>query len=174
MIKDIKGFEDYQITDDGKVWSKKSGKFLKAWLNNTGYEKVMINKKKCLIHRLVAETFIPNPENKPYIDHINPVRTDNRAENLRWCTPKENMNNSNTIEKLKNRTISEEHKKKISDSNKGKISPRRKPIYQYSLEVELIKIWSSKMELEKNGIYNVSKVCNGKRKTANGYIWRWN
>jgi hypothetical protein len=57
-----------------------------------------------LIHRLVALTFIPNPENKPYVDHIDGGRRNNHIDNLRWATPKENSNNEKTKEKMRNKT----------------------------------------------------------------------
>ena len=88
------------------------------------------------VHRAVAELFIPNPENKPQVDHINTDRHDNRAENLRWVTNKENSNNALTrkhnseVRKgkpstFKGKTLSEEHKRKISEAHKGK---SRKPL----------------------------------------------
>lgn len=77
------------------------------------------------IHRVVAELFVPNPENKQFIDHINTVKTDNRAENLRWVTAKENSNNPLTkqhaSEAQKGKPKSGEHKRKLSEANKGKI-----------------------------------------------------
>ena len=79
------------------------------------------------IHRAVAELFIPNPENKPFVDHINTNTLDNKSENLRWVTCKENNNNPLTRKKrsesLKGRSfkpLSEEHKRKISKACKGK------------------------------------------------------
>ena len=76
------------------------------------------------IHRAVAELFISNPENKPFVDHINTVATDNRAENLRWVTYKENNNNPLTKQHLsearRGKVHSAEIKRKISESHKGK------------------------------------------------------
>ena len=70
---------------------------VKPWSGGCGYLAVTIPyRKDCFIHRLVAETFIPNPENKPCVDHIDGDRTNNNLTNLRWVSHKENCNNPNT------------------------------------------------------------------------------
>ena len=76
------------------------------------------------VHRAVAELFIPNPENKPEVDHINTDRHDNRAENLRWVTKKENANNTlskiNYSNSQKGKQLTEETKKRIGAASKGR------------------------------------------------------
>jgi len=93
---EIKDYPNYLIYDDGKVWSKKRKIFLKESINN-GYKTVYLSKndkrKKFRVHRLVAFHYIPNPKNKPCIDHINRIKNDNRVENLRWVTHQENCLN---------------------------------------------------------------------------------
>lgn len=85
-------FNDYIITRDGNVISP-SGKVLNARVSKNGYLRVIINGKDYYIHRLVANAFIPNEDNKLELDHINGNKKDNRVENLRWVTRVENMNN---------------------------------------------------------------------------------
>lgn len=92
---------DYEISKCGKVRRKfKSGiHYIKPNIDNTGYLRVRINKqeggkrKTYRLHRLLAETFIPNPENKQFIDHKNRIKTDNSLSNLRWATRRENNYN---------------------------------------------------------------------------------
>ena len=95
--KNIKSFDDYEVSTFGQVYSKMSGKILKPALNHKGYQIVALYKAgKCYsrrVHRLVAETFIPNPDNLREVDHINNIRDDNKSENLRWATASENTRN---------------------------------------------------------------------------------
>ena len=95
-MKDIKDYVGlYAIEEDGRIWSYISQKYLKPYQNHNNYYVVDLYKDKVgkttLIHRLLAEAFIPNPENKPYIDHIDRDRTNNSINNLKWVTHKENM-----------------------------------------------------------------------------------
>ena len=71
------------------------------------------------LHRAIAIVFIPNPENKPQVDHINTITTDNRAENLRWVTAKENAYNELTRKHIQERSANTEFRKKMSESKKG-------------------------------------------------------
>jgi hypothetical protein len=81
---------NYIIYSDGQIWTKKRKKFMKPWVNLRGYVQILIDRKLKYVHRLLAESFIPNPDNLPVIDHINNNKLDNRIENLRWCTQKQN------------------------------------------------------------------------------------
>lgn len=94
----------YKISSLGRVFSLKSNRLLKPYVNSTGYYTftICVNNKKRLgtIHRLVAEIFVPNPYNKEQVDHIDGDKLNNTYTNLRWATPKENCNNPNTVTKL--------------------------------------------------------------------------
>ena len=105
----IKGYEGlYKINRQGEIWSSYKKDFRILDLNTKGYHQICLRKNKhnntMLVHRLLAIQYIPNPENKPLVDHINRTPLDNRLENLRWSTAVENMNN---IGKFKSNTSGE-------------------------------------------------------------------
>lgn len=88
----------YYITDDGHVFNKETDEEFIPCTNGAGYKMLYVNGKLTRLHRLIAEIWIPNPENKPEVDHINRIRDDNRVENLRWVTKTEQLyNRSNTL-----------------------------------------------------------------------------
>lgn len=91
-FKDIEGFENlYVVNIDGQIVSTRSGKIIKPRIHHkNGYLVTTIKGKHISIHRLIAKAFIPNPENKPQVNHKNGIRTDNRIENLEWVFEHEN------------------------------------------------------------------------------------
>lgn len=97
----MKIFDDYEIDENGNIYSYKSNKYLTQHLDRHGYLYVTIHGKHHKVHRLVAETFLENPYNKPCVDHIDRNKLNNHYSNLRYVTPKENSNNVNTIKHLK-------------------------------------------------------------------------
>jgi len=100
MEKQIQDFPGYTITDDGKVISYKfkEPRVMKTWKQQAGYENIKLCKNNItyhfLIHRLVAEAFIPNLDNLPEVNHKNKNRADNRVENLEWCSKLDNLYDS--------------------------------------------------------------------------------
>ena len=100
--KPVVGYEDtYIVSSFGKVANAKTKRILKQYKEKSGYLRVCLShngsRKVWRVHRLVALTFLPNKENKPFIDHINGKRDDNRVENLRWCTNTENLTYPNAM-----------------------------------------------------------------------------
>ena len=99
-MKQIEGYENYAITEDGKVWSYNRDKFMKTRFNRSGYEVVNLYAdgmcKTFSVHRLVAQAFIPNPNDYSQINHIDGDKENNNISNLEWCTA--GQNNIHAIE----------------------------------------------------------------------------
>lgn len=146
------------------------GRIIRQFIDKKGYLTVRLWKdgksKLLLLHRIVAKIFIPNPENKPCIDHINTIRTDNRIENLRWVSAKENQNNPLT-------------KQHISKGCKGKQINRTdlsKVVYQYNFNNELIGIYPSIQEASRQLNIDASCICaclKGKTKSCCNSKWSY-
>lgn len=174
--KDIKGYKPiYQISNWGRVKSLgretrcntgkqirrekilrhgKSRKYLRVYLyNNFG------KRESVFVHRLVALAFIPNPDNKPCVDHIDGDQTNNRADNLRWVTQKENCNNPNTKAKIIGRKSARAKRVKCYSSNGLFIN-----------EFENITIAAKETNTHRE---NISKCCKGIYKKTNGLIFKY-
>lgn len=160
--KDIKGYEGiYKIYPNGIVFSVVSNRIKKPEMSNRGYLRINLFKngkgKHYSVHRLVAENFIDNPKNYAIVNHIDGNKVNNDVTNLEWCDASYNMKHA--------------HKN-------GLIINKTTKVAQYSKGFELIKIWNSIDEVEKElGINhaNIVTVCGQKtnRKYAGGYIWRY-
>lgn len=165
--KDIKEYEGlYQISNFGRVKSlekragnsKRKEKILKEFKDKNGYIRVILckNNKTSLkgVHRLIAEAFIPNPNNYPQINHKDEDKQNNNINNLEWCTCKYNINYGNRTKKA--------------------IGKLKIKVNQYKLDGTFIKTWDSISEAIKfyknSGIY---LVCRGKKETASGYKWEY-
>lgn len=148
-MKDVINYEGlYSITSCGKVWSYKSKKFLKPWSNGRGYLKVNLWKngipEKKLIHRLVAEAYLPNPNNYDTVDHIDFNRTNNCVNNLQWMSLHENCK-----KKRNNRKI---------------YCLENEKIYESQTQA------AEELGIDRSNICN---VCNGRRNTAGGYHFKF-
>ena len=147
-MRDIKDYEGlYAVTSCGKIYSYKSKKFLKPFDNGKGYLQVILCKdgkqKHYRVHRLVAQTYLPNPDNLPQVNHIDEDKSNNALPNLEWCDAAYNNNYS--------------FAKKV-------ICIETQEIFESVTEA------AKAVDVAKG---NISKCCSGKRKTCAGYHWRY-
>lgn len=189
----LKSLPRWQNHKTGGMWRK--AKIRRVSLDGYGYVRYLMTgenrfQKGVFAAQIVAKAFIPNPENKPHVDHINTIRHDNRVENLRWVTDFENVHNPLTEEKLKRHIesrigvpLSPERRKKISEALKnGKSSrfrmrggnhPEARSIVQLSLDGLFIREWSSITEANECHKGHIHDCCRNNRKTAGGYKWMY-
>lgn len=163
--KPVVGYESaYQVSNIGNVRNTKRNKNLKIWKHRTGYMlcKLYWNGKKntLAVHRLMAIAFIPNPDNKPQVNHKNTTKHHNRLDNLEWVT-----NSENQIHAFANGKIS-----RVSGSKHH----ASKKVIQSDLSGQKINEWESMNKAAKQlGIQNNSiyLACNNKIKKAGGFKW---
>lgn len=172
--KDINGFESiYQISNFGNVkscdkrvkngngYAVRKGKQLKPNLTKGGYYSVHLyigqrKREPKLIHRLVAEHFLSNPNNYPQVNHKDENKLNNRVDNLEWCTEKYNSNYG-------------KHHIKLSLAQ-----PTRKTILQYDLNGIFIREWKSNKDIIKElKIYHALHCCKGLYTQSGGFIWKY-
>lgn len=168
-MKDIPNYEGrYAISQNGQIWSYRSKKFLKPKINRYGYQVVtlydgtgIIGRKTCLVHQLVALTYIPNSNHFPTVDHIDRNRTNNHVSNLRWAT-----------------AYTQNHNQTLSAGKAGGIKVS-KAVEQRDIihHEKLISTYPSSMaasqalfgDSSKNSLIN--RCANGNKKSAYGYWW---
>lgn len=177
--KDIPGYSGlYQVSNAGRIraYSKMRGavmlhpRMLKPRVNCHGYLQITLvnenGRKTWDMHRLIALTFIQNPENKPCIDHINTIKTDNRVENLHWVTYSENALNPITNAKQRKRVGPFAGKY-------GNLHPRSIRVSQYCKDGTFLCTYGSIAEAQRiTGVKNIWKCIAGERKFAGGFIWK--
>ena len=136
------------------------GRIRKTKLNNWGYEMLSLCKdgkeKTCLVHRIIAEAFLPNPYNLPEVNHKDECKTNNCVDNLEWCDSSYNKLYGTALKKRMDKIIV--------------------PILQYSKDGMLIKKWDSMQSvMDDLGINrgNISNCCSGRCKSAGGYKWKY-
>lgn len=180
MEKEIWKFHPYfgrlvQFSNLGRVKSfvrYSNGKILdNKDIDSGGYLRVFIAGKRYRPHRFIAELFVPNPENKPEVNHIDGNKLNNRADNLEWTTRSENQKHAY---KLGLQKPSEKQKQAASKWNK---EHRIKKVYQYDAKGDLLNVFESQQEAAK--ILNlseasISRILNEQRNNRKGYILKYN
>lgn len=159
--KPVVGYEGhYQVSNCGRVKSIKFGKEIIMKQNiRRGYYYVNLYKNGILktyqVHRLVAEAFLDNPDNLPCVNHKDENKLNNNVDNLEWCTIR--YNNC------------------YNDGQIKRARFKRKKVYQYDLNGNLIKEWISVNDAGRNGYNqgNVAACCRGERKTYKGFRWSY-
>lgn len=174
--KDVKGYEGlYQVSNEGNVRSLNYNHtgtihILSPSSHRRGYQCLNLYKdgkrEMKLVHRLVGEAFIDNPENLPQINHKDENPKNNKVENLEYCTQAYNNTYGGRLLRAGN---------SIAKALKGRIPKHTPPkkVYQYTLDGQLVKIWESTAECTRNGYYHVCDCCNGKRTQNKGYRWSY-
>lgn len=168
---DFLGYPNYSVTDDGRIFSlnyNSTGKKkeLKQKENTQGYKHVRLSKngksKTIPVHRIVALSYLPNPDNLQAVNHKDENKTNNMVGNLEWCSIKYNNTYGTRLERVSKIQL---NRKDLS-----------KQVKQFKKDGVFLKEYPSTNEVERQTGFdqsNISKCCKGKYKSAYGYIWRY-
>jgi hypothetical protein len=171
--KPIKGYEGlYEVSNLGNVKSLNYShtgkpKLLKLCKLKNGYLMVQLSKnsvtEKRLVHRLVAQAFLPNPDNLPEVNHKSEIKSQNNVENLEWCSSSYNHSYGTGTKRM------------VAKRNNNNCNNAEKPVKQITLNGTLVTIWPNINEAGRNGfnIGCISMCCNGKRNSHKGYLWEF-
>lgn len=168
-------YPKYEVSTEGRVRNSKTHYVYTQRLRKDGYLDMDIyysgERKKMLVHRLVALCYLDNPQNLAEVNHKNKIKTDNRVENLEWVSREQNMSHRNQEEKIKKQM--KESGKRLTELA---LKTMAKPVAQYDLEGNLIKIYPSLIQAEKGSGTNrkyIRACLKGERQTANNSIWKF-
>ena len=177
----IENHPSYFISNFGRVFSKKSNKVMKnRVVSKNGYQQITLDNSQLLVHRLVAQAFIPNPNNLPCVNNKDENPGNNDFRNLEWCTYKYNSNYGTNPSRHSKKMLDRYNNdpdwkhdciKRLAEIQKKK----RKRVVQLDKFNNYLKTYESSYATEKDGHLSVH-VCdcaNGKRKTHHGYKWIW-
>lgn len=173
MWKQIKGFEGYFVNEKGDILSKKDKKekLLVQSKLSAGYLVVSLSNRKIIktksVHRIVGEAFIPNPESKPEINHIDGDKTNNKVSNLEWNTSLENTRHA-----IDNKLWTP----RWWAGKFGKDNPKSKPVNQLTPQGILKRKFNGIREAGREtriSPSSISSVCRNKSETAGGYGWEY-
>lgn len=167
IFKVIPNYSNYECSNYGRVRRVKSKRYLKPSLRANGYVYVTLCKncksKNILLHRLICSMFNPNTNNYKYVNHIDEDKTNNRSDNLEWCSQSHNLNYGDAQNKRNNNRNYTSH---------IRFNPTR--VGQYDIDGNLLKEYPSYSSTEKDGFSKicVNSCCNGKQKTHKGFVWK--
>ena len=158
--RSVIGYEGlYEVNNIGRARNPRTGKLLKPYKDKYGYLCVNLYKdgirKNYFIHRLVAQSFLPNPDNLPQVNHKDENKENNCVENLEWCDGLYNNNYGKHIERV--------------------AKAQSKTVYMLTLDSKLCGLWPSARECDRNGFGQsaIAKCCNGKLKKYKGFKWSY-
>lgn len=159
-FRDIKDYENYEVSNLGRIRNKKTGRILKLDKTKYGYFQIVLSKngtiRRARVHRLVAEAFLPNPNKYPEVNHKDEDKTNNKVDNLEWCTAEYNNSYGTRIKRV--------------------VEKNSKPVLQYDFSGKFIKEFSSVSDAaEEIGVSlgTLSGALTGQQKTSKGYLWKY-